>query len=124
MCLASHNSFDLHNHHTPQHVQTLPNPPSEMRDDFWPPLMNDRKMQAEGLVPIVEPEILIDGEHGISKSAEVASRVLQGVIAKLLEKKVDLEACLLKIQMIMPGSEADAASSEEIAKATVDVISR
>jgi fructose-bisphosphate aldolase class I len=86
--------------------------------------MNDRKMQAEGLVPIVEPEILIDGEHGISKSAEVASRVLQGVIAKLLEKKVDLEACLLKIQMIMPGSEADAASSEEIAKATVDVISR
>jgi len=80
--------------------------------------------QAEGLVPIVEPEILIDGEHSIAESAEAASCILRVVVARLEEKNVDLGACLLKLQMILPGSEADAASPEEIATATVQVISR
>ena len=72
----------------------------------------------------MEPEILIDGEHSITESVEAASRILQVVVARLREKNVDLEACLLKLQMVLPGSEAKGADFEEIAKATVDVISR
>lgn len=80
--------------------------------------------QAEGLVPIVEPEILIDGEHGIAESGAAASRILKVVVAKLEEKQVDLAACLLKLQMVLPGSEAAAALPDEIAAATVDLVSK
>lgn len=87
-------------------------------------LADSALLQACGLVPIVEPEILIDGGHDLSQSSEVAEKVLRIVFAKLEEAHVQLEACLLKIQMIMPGSEAGKASSEEIAHHTVSLLKR
>lgn len=81
-------------------------------------------VQQNGLVPIVEPEILIDGAHSIERSADVASEVLKIVFDKLKEGSVDLRACLLKIQMIMPGSEAIKASSSQIAEHTLRVLKR
>jgi len=81
--------------------------------------------QANGLVPIVEPEILIDGAHGIEVSAEVAERVLGEVYMALRMKNVKLEASLLKPQMIMPGASCSSrASSEEIAATTLTVLRR
>lgn len=81
-------------------------------------------MQGCGLVPIVEPEILIDGYHSLKESSEVAKLVLCQLFSKLRDKDVDLKGCLLKIQMIMPGSEAGKAGPEEIAQATLDVLTR
>lgn len=80
--------------------------------------------QAAGLVPIVEPEILIDGTHSIERAQEVAGLVIGRVMEKLTSKKVDLEACLLKIQMVMPGSEANKADPDTIAEATISMLSR
>jgi fructose-bisphosphate aldolase class I len=62
--------------------------------------------QVEGLVPIVEPEILIDGSHSVELFAEVSERVLGAVFAALAEARVPLEGCLLKPQMMMAGTEA------------------
>lgn len=75
-------------------------------------------------MPIVEPEILIEGTHSIQHSQEVASQVFSRVFESLGRKNVDLAACLLKIQMIMPGSEAEPALPQDIAKATIDTLSR
>lgn len=54
--------------------------------------------QAHDLVPIVEPEILIDGDHDIHRSADVSARVISACIAQLWQHNVDLEATLLKPQ--------------------------
>lgn len=59
----------------------------------------------------------------MDRSSEVACTVLANTIEKLKEQDVKLEACILKIQMIMPGSEATKASSEDIAARTIDVLS-
>lgn len=72
----------------------------------------------------MEPEILIDGSHSMERSQEVAEAVISAVIEKLQAKGVDLKACLLKIQMVMPGSEAEKAASQDIARATLAVLSR
>ena len=82
------------------------------------------KVQAKGLVPIVEPEIMIDGEHSIDRSAQAAMRVLHAVVSKLWQKEVQLEACLLKLQMVMPGSEAKPCAPKQIAEYTLQVLNR
>lgn len=56
-----------------------------------------------GIVPIVEPEILIDGDHGIDTFERISARVLQACVGKLWEYNVDLGAVLLKPQMVVPG---------------------
>ena len=81
-------------------------------------------VQANGLVPIVEPEIMIDGEHSIDRSAQAAMRVLHAVVSKLWQKEVLLEACILKLQMVMPGSEAKPCASKQIAEYTLQVLNR
>lgn len=63
-------------------------------------------MQAAGLVPIVEPEVLIDGPHGSAVFAEVSERVISQCVAKLWQHNVLLEGCLLKPQMIIAVSHA------------------
>ncbi|GAQ78678.1 Fructose-biphosphate aldolase [Klebsormidium nitens] len=81
--------------------------------------------QQSGLVPIVEPEILIDGDHTLERSAEVAERVFAAVVAALHEHRVCLEGILLKPQMILPGAESpQKASPEEIAAATLRTLRR
>ena len=60
--------------------------------------------QENGLVPIIEPEILIDGTHTIDVSAEVSERVFTAVNRAMIDQKLILEGCLIKPNMVTPGS--------------------
>lgn len=81
--------------------------------------------QANGLVPIVEPEILMDGSHDLETAVSVAEKVLSAVYKKLLEHHVYLEGTLLKPNMVCPGAACPKKySPEEIAVATVTVLRR
>ena len=65
--------------------------------------------QEQHLVPIVEPEVLMDGEHSIERCEEVTGAVLHAVFGALREQGVLLERMLLKPNMVMPGKEFPAA---------------
>jgi fructose-bisphosphate aldolase class I len=81
--------------------------------------------QENGLAPIVEPEILTDGDHTIEESAAATERVLSYVIRALNEHNVFLEGCLLKPNMVTQGATAtDKKSAKEIAWFTVRTLSR
>ena len=81
--------------------------------------------QANGLVPIVEPEILMDGDHDLVRAVEVAEQVLSSVYKKLHEHHVYLEGTLLKPNMVCPGVDCPTKyTSEQIALATVTVLRR
>jgi fructose-bisphosphate aldolase, class I len=59
--------------------------------------------QEAGLVPIVEPEVLMEGDHTIERSFEATSRTLEAVYSELVAQRVRLEATLLKPNMILAG---------------------
>jgi len=81
--------------------------------------------QETGLVPIVEPEVLMDGAHTIERCEEVTERVLREVFAQLAVQKVELEAIVLKPSMVISGSECpQQASIQEVAERTVKVLKR
>lgn len=76
--------------------------------------------QEAGLVPIVEPEVLMDGAHDLATCAAVTRRVLDEVYAQLAEHRVVLEATLLKPNMVLPGTTSgEHVGDDEIASATV-----
>jgi len=76
-------------------------------------------------VPIIEPEILIDGAHDINRCAEVSEHVFAVVMKAMLDHKLIIEGTLLKPNMITPGSEcAEKKSAQEIAWMTVRTLSR
>ena len=76
--------------------------------------------QEAGIVPIVEPEVLMDGDHTIERCEEVTTAVLEAVFAQLSEQRVELEGILLKPNMILPGADSSAqASPDEVAAATL-----
>jgi len=79
--------------------------------------------QEVGLVPIVEPEVLMDGEHDLDTSFDVTEATLKSLFQQLYEQNVMLEGCILKASMVISGSDADdRASVEEVAEATVDCL--
>ncbi len=81
--------------------------------------------QEAGLVPIVEPEVLMDGDHSLEHCDEVTGEVLNVVFAHLRQQDVQLEGMLLKPNMILPGLDhAEQASTDEIARATVTCFKR
>jgi fructose-bisphosphate aldolase class I len=80
--------------------------------------------QAEGLVPIVEPEVLMDGDHDIDRHAEVTEAVLQAVFQALQRHHVVLELMILKPNMILPGKDYRRAEPDEVAAATVKILNR
>ena len=81
--------------------------------------------QETGLVPIVEPEVLMDGDHTISESAMVTGRVLQSVYEELDRQGVDPRGTLLKPNMVLSGYGAEGrASAAEVAGRTLDVLYR
>ncbi|KAL7170384.1 hypothetical protein ACSBR2_035283 [Camellia fascicularis] len=80
--------------------------------------------QENGLVPIVEPEILVDGPHDINKCADVTERVLAAVYKALNDHHVLLEGTLLKPNMVTPGSEASKVAPEVVAECTVRALQR
>jgi len=81
--------------------------------------------QENKLVPIVEPEILQDGTHDVAYTAAVTEKVLAAVFKALNDYGVLLEGCLLKPNMVTPGSSCtDRSSPEEIAALTVRALNR
>jgi len=81
--------------------------------------------QQEGIVPIVEPEVLIDGDHTIERSHEVNDAVLHAVFNALHRHKVVLEGIVLKPSMVLPGNKNPSrATPEQVAKATLEVLCR
>ena len=81
--------------------------------------------QAAGIVPIVEPEVLIEGDHSLAECQAVTEKVLQAVFNALHIHKVLLEYIILKPNMVIPGKTSSTkASAAEIAEATLKVMLR
>ncbi len=81
--------------------------------------------QEAGIVPIVEPEVLMDTDHSIDACYDATARTLQALFAELATQRVDLAGILLKPNMVIPGKgNADQASPERIAAATLDCFRR
>ncbi len=81
--------------------------------------------QAQGVVPIVEPEVLIDGDHSMARCAEVAEAVLDAVFHALKRHGVLMECMILKPSMVTPGKDfARSASPHEVAEETLKVLRR
>ena len=79
--------------------------------------------QENGLVPIVEPEVLMDGTHSIERSAEGTQKVLAACFKALADHHVILEGCLLKPNMVRSGSSCvQKAGPADIARCTVRVL--
>lgn len=79
--------------------------------------------QEAGLVPIVEPEVLMDGKHDLDTSFDVTEATLKALFTQLYEHNVLLEGTVLKASMVISGSEADnRADVNEVAEATVDCL--
>jgi fructose-bisphosphate aldolase, class I len=81
--------------------------------------------QEAGIVPIVEPEVLMDTDHSLDQCYEATGRTLQALFSELSAQRVDLGGILLKPNMVIPGKgNADQASPERIAAATIDCFRR
>lgn len=81
--------------------------------------------QDAGIVPIVEPEVLMDGEpgdHSIARSEEVTEWTLRTVFEELADARVNLEGMILKPSMVIDGKNVRKASVEEVAERTVRVL--
>ena len=76
--------------------------------------------EGAGIVPIVEPEVLMDGTHTIERSYHVTSRVLKALYTELYDQRVDVEGTLLKPNMVLSGYDAtERAGAEEVAEWTL-----
>jgi len=80
--------------------------------------------QSVGLVPIVEPEVLIDGDHSMARSAEVNENVWHSVFHALHKHGVVLEHMLLKPSMVTPGKDATQAPPDQVAEETIRILRR
>jgi fructose-bisphosphate aldolase class I len=79
--------------------------------------------QEADIVPIVEPEILMDGDHDLAACASATSRTLDALYEQLAAHRVDLPGSLLKVNMVVPGK-GNAVQDDDvaIAKATIDTL--
>lgn len=81
--------------------------------------------QAQGIVPIVEPEVLIDGDHTLARCEEVSEPVFRALFKALVRHKVSLEHIILKPSMVINGkASSQKASVKEVAEATLRVLKR
>jgi fructose-bisphosphate aldolase class I len=81
--------------------------------------------QEAGLVPIVEPEVLMDGSHSIHDAKKHTGRVLQAVYTELHDQRLDYRGTLLKPNMVLSGYEATPrASVDEVAEETLECLSK
>ena len=77
-------------------------------------------VQESNMVPIVEPEVLMDGEHSAKECYEKTSEVIKKCFEELILHKVDLKGIILKPNMILAGNKSkDKISNEEVAKLTL-----
>jgi fructose-bisphosphate aldolase class I len=82
-----------------------------------------RMCEEAGIVPIVEPEVLMDGPHTQARCEEVTLATLTAVFNAIQEQGVALEGMILKPNMVVPGSENSKVTPEQIADATLRVFS-
>jgi fructose-bisphosphate aldolase class I len=81
--------------------------------------------QANGLVPIVEPEVLMDGDHTIERCEEISEWTLNAVYEALYINRITLEESVLKPSMVIAGKDCERqASVQEVAERTVKVLRR
>jgi fructose-bisphosphate aldolase class I len=81
--------------------------------------------QEAGLVPVVEPEVLMDGAHTLERCFEVTEEVLRAVFIQLHLQRVMLEGMILKPNMVLPGLTCPTqAAADEVAEATVMCLTR
>jgi fructose-bisphosphate aldolase, class I len=81
--------------------------------------------QEAGLVPVVEPEVLMDGEHTLERCSEVTEEVLRKVFNQLYTQRVTLDGMILKPNMVLPGLTCPKqAAVDEVADATVRCLLR
>lgn len=79
--------------------------------------------QEAGMVPIVEPELVYDGNYSIDESAELTGQILDQLFAELEKKGVNLRGCILKVNMVMAGKQYHTKSTpEEVGAATAKVL--
>ena len=79
--------------------------------------------QEAGVVPMVEPEVLMDGDHDIDTCYEVTEATLRSLFGHLYEQNVLLEGTILKTSMVLSGSEAsERAGVQEVAEATIQCL--
>ncbi|CAA7410911.1 unnamed protein product [Spirodela intermedia] len=108
-------------------VVSIPNGPSALavKEAAWGLARYAAISQDNGLVPIVEPEILLDGDHGIERTFEVAQKVWAEVFFYLAENNVFFEGILLKPSMVTPGAECkDRATPQQVADYTLKLLRR
>jgi len=101
--------------------------PSELlvKEQAWGLARYAAICQANGLVPIVEPEVLMDGPHDIEFCARVSEHVFATVVKALHDNGILLEGSLLKPNMVVPGSESKkTVTAHEIASYTVRTLKR
>ena len=80
-------------------------------------------VQESGMVPIVEPEVLMDGNHGVEECFNKTSEVIKKCFDELSKNKIDLSGTILKPNMILPGENSnEKISNEEIAELTLDCL--
>ena len=81
--------------------------------------------QEANMVPIVEPEVLMEGSHDIERCREVSEETLNAVYAQLFEQNVLLEGTVLKPNMVVPGKECSTqAGVDEVARMTIRTLRR
>ena len=96
-----------------------------IKENAWGLARYARICQESGLVPIIEPEILMDGSHTIETTAKVQERILTEVYKACAENGVFLEGTLLKPSMTVSGSDnSEKAGSEEVARMTIRTMDR
>lgn len=81
--------------------------------------------QESGIVPIVEPEVMMEGKHTFEKDKEITEKVLTAVFEQLTKYGVDMKSMILKPNMVTSGKDCDKqASSDEIAQATLEILEK
>ncbi|KAK1258493.1 hypothetical protein QJS04_geneDACA017283 [Acorus gramineus] len=108
-------------------VVSIPNGPSDLavKEAAWGLARYAAIAQENGLVPIVEPEIMLDGDHGIERTFEVAQKVWAEVFFYMAENNVMYEGILLKPSMVTPGAECkEKATPEQVAEFTLKLLHR
>ncbi|PSO44055.1 fructose-bisphosphate aldolase class I, partial [Candidatus Saccharibacteria bacterium SW_7_54_9] len=82
-------------------------------------------VQSKHMVPIVEPEVLLDGDHSLDDSARVLERTLDTVFQQLAMYRLDLGGVILKTSMALPGSAAsENVDHTQVAETTMDVMEK
>lgn len=81
--------------------------------------------QEAGVVPIVEPEVVMDGDHDIERCGQVTGLTIKSLFYHLNEQKVDVANVILKINMVLPGKDSNqAVTPSEVAEKTIEVLTR